>query len=325
MSFFLSDPDFQPSFKIRHQDVLCFMGSCFSDTMVRYFYDRKYTTLSNPHGIIYNPVSLVNSFDNILKENIIDRKMIYEQDGSFSSFMHHSKLKAKSEEGLVHLLQTKNGEAKSFLKNTDVIFITLGTAWVYWHKELRQVVANNLKAPASLFDKKLLKISEIESALQQIIDSLRSMNHEIKIILTVSPVRHTKQGLANNNRSKARLIEAVHNCIAQNAEITYFPSYEIIMDVLRSYRFFEKDRVHPNQEATDYMWSFIREKLILEDDYILLEKLQKLFLATQHKLFQKESKASKNFVQSQLKHISELEQSYSYLNLEEERKHFSQL
>jgi len=324
MQFVLPSPPFDANFTIHHQHNLYFIGSCFSESIGEYFKDRKFVTSINPHGVIYNPISIANSIHEIISGEIKE-KSFYEKDELVQSFNHHSSISAKSTQDLGKLIVEKNTISRNSLKNANILFITLGTAWVYWHKELEKVVANNLKAPALLFNRKLLSIKEITSALQLLIENLENFNPKLKIVFTVSPVRHAKQGLVENNRSKSRLLESIHTLKEQYKVVKYFPSYELVIDVLRDYRFYKKDLLHPNEQATDFIWEYLIGNCIREEDKILIQKLNKLKAAFEHKLLQPKSDKSKSFIKAQLQSIQEIENDYCYIDLKKEKDYFENL
>lgn len=325
MKLFLDNPAFVPNYKIKHRHRLFFIGSCFADAMSAYFLQRKFDVMQNPFGILYNPVSIANSVEQIAEQQTYSEADFHFQNDVYGSWHHHSNLAQADAASLKKSLEDLNKNALSFLKKTDVVFITLGTAWVFYHKEKQTVVANNLRAPHTYFDKKILPIGEIEKALARTIDGLKKINKTIEIVLTVSPVRHTRQGLAENNRSKARLIEAVHTICEQTKECIYFPSYELVLDVLRDYRFAAQDLVHPNQQATDFVWEFLHEHFIHEQDKNLIHDLYKLHLASQHIVKNDNGLEAKKFKNEQLLKIDKLHAENNYLNLDKEKAHFENL
>ncbi len=325
MQFNLSSPPFDSKFKIEHAHHLFFVGSCFSESISQYFFDRKFRIQVNPHGVIYNPISIANSIDEIVALRDANEKAFYKKEGRLQSFNHHSSIAAETSAGLKERIQTINQSSSAFLKKADIVFITLGTAWAYYHKDLKQIVANNLKAPSTFFEQKLLSIQQITAALRRMIESIQTINSNAKIVFTVSPVRHAKQGLVENNRSKARLIEAVHQLLEEEQGLTYFPSYELVIDVLRDYRFYKKDLVHPSQLATDFVWEYLHTHFITSADYNLIEKLHKLNLATQHKLFNSAGESSKSFINTQLDTIAALQKQFPYLELDGAKRYFENL
>jgi len=325
MQFTVKPPSCNLPFKIKHKDALCFIGSCFSDTLSHYFLERKFSVLANPHGIIYNPVSIAKSISSISHQSQPDNSLIVENDSFYSSYDYHSSIQGNSQEELIANVEKINQSSRNWLQKTDVVFITLGTAWVQIFKKNKEVVANNLKQPADLFDQKLLTLSEINDSITSIHLAILDCNPKCKIVFTVSPVRHLRNGLIENNRSKARLLEAIHGACDTLKNVFYFPSYELVLDVLRDYRFFKKDMAHPNEQSTDYVWEYILENLVEPTDYEVIQRLYNLWLACQHRLMNPEGEHAQKFIQNQLAHVKDLENNFSYLNLKEERNYFENL
>ena len=325
MKLQLSFPSLDADFKIRHSDRLFFIGSCFAETMSTYFVHRKFSCLQNPYGILYNPHSIANCLQAIATKQGAIESDFYEQDGLVASWHHHSNLAAPSADDLKRQLHQLNIESHQFIQAADVVFITLGTAWVYRHKEKNIIVANNLKAPGHLFEKELLSTKTILQSLERMVSSLRSMHSTIRIVFTVSPVRHVRQGLVANNRSKARLLEAVHTLCDKDATLLYLPTYEMVIDVLRDYRFYASDLVHPNDTATQIIWEYLHQHLLHPEDYPLLDELYAIYLATLHKLRYRQSDAAKKFRKEQYAKLLQLQDRYAYLDFTDELKRFSEL
>jgi hypothetical protein len=325
MKLQLSAPAFNPGFRIKHTDKLFFLGSCFAEKMSGYFVQRKFDVLENPFGVLYNPISIANSVEQIVSLEQYKESDFHFRHGLYYSWNHHSNLGEPKMAVLKNKLNQININSKEFIEKSNVVFITLGTAWVYYHKKKEIIVANNLKASANLFEKKLLSIQEIVSALQKTIKAINSVNPNARFLLTVSPVRHSKQGLAENNRSKARLLEAAHLTCEQNEFVQYLPSYELVVDVLRDYRFFEVDLVHPNKLASDFIFEYLTENLLATDEIDLLEDLYKLHLAVSHKIRHTNSEEATDFRKAQLKKIEMLGRQFPYLKLDNEKHHFENL
>lgn len=323
MKLQLSYPPLTADFKIRHGHKLFFLGSCFAENIAHFFSRHKFASLQNPHGILYNPHSMANCLDTIATQQLPDSDDFFMQDGIYASWHYHSNLADTTAEAFIQKVTTLNATAKSFLLQTDVAFITLGTAWVYRHKKKNIIVANNLKAPGHFFEKELLDINSITEEIARITRALRTLNDQMRIVLTISPVRHIRQGLVANNRSKARLIEAIHTACEQDASLLYLPSYEIIMDVLRDYRFFAADLTHPNELASNVIWEYIRQEFIHEADTELLDELFTIHLAMQHKLCQPNSEAAIKFKKEQLAKIQRLASRHTYIDFSSELAHFS--
>ena len=213
--------------------------------------------------------------------------------------------------------------------------ITLGSAFAYTLNFLNNitaneqvgeegaVVANCHKVPTDKFNKKLFSAHEIEEALQQMLERLIAFNPGIKIIFTISPVRHLRDGFIENNRSKATLIQAVHALIGKAENLFYFPAYELVIDDLRDYRFYAEDMVHPNYAATNYVWDKFIGTCIDEATQKLLKEINTINAAKSHKPFNPTSQQHKNFLQLNLEKVNQLSNQYPYINFEEEKNYFA--
>lgn len=277
-------------FKINHKDKIALIGSCFSDEMKIHFENGGFTLISNPFGTLFHPIAIANVINSTLSSDVnVD---FYERDKLFFSWDASSKIAGESRESLIESVRSQRSVFKTFLKEAKVLVVTFGTAFEYNHKELNQVVGNCHKAPASLFDKNLTDLNILQNTWKELIQNLLSFNENLQIILTVSPVRHKKDGLVENNRSKARCLELVHGLLNDN--VTYFPSYEILIDELRDYQFYATDFVHPAPLAIEYIWEKLKMNLISEEAVTLSDQVFKLKTAMQHRSLFPNSEADKN-------------------------------
>ena len=210
------------------------------------------------------------------------------------------------------------------MKKADWLLITLGSAFVY-ELENKEVVANCHKVPTDKFIKRLLSVDEVFSGLQQMIEKVQAFNTGIKIIFTISPVRHLRDGFVENNRSKATLIQAVHQLTEKKASCFYFPAYELIIDDLRDYRFFGEDMVHPNYAATNYVWEKFIATCIDEPSQQLMKEIAVIVAAKNHKPFNPTSAQHKKFMQTNLEKVKKLQQLYSYINFKGEAAFFTDI
>lgn len=238
-------------FTIQHGDSILFLGSCFSDEIANKSAYHGLKVQSNPFGTVFHP-NLLSQFitDSI---NEIETERVLNREDLYFSWDANSTVYDFSEANLIEKLHALRSDFKNQLKQAKVIFITFGTAWAYRRKDDTLLVANCHKVPASEFDKELIEVEEMYFQWMETIEKLKELNPKLEIVFTVSPVRHIRDGLIENNQSKAILLDLVRRLI-KHSEVTYFPSYEIIIDELRDYRFFKTDRVHPNEEAIEYVW-----------------------------------------------------------------------
>jgi hypothetical protein len=295
-----------PRFYINHSHQIYSIGSCFAGCMGRRFNQNKFKSLSNPFGVIFNPLSLfklleadssTNWKDGLLK----NKELWYHYD-------LHSEVTAESETAMLQLIQERVNESRRVLDNADVLIITFGTALVYRHKSTGETVANCHKMPGSLFDKLLLSPEEIMDSATSYLDAFFQKRPDARVILTVSPVRHIKDTLPMNAVSKSVLRYAAHCIESKYDKVHYFPSYEIMNDELRDYRFYKSDMIHPSEVAEEYIWERFSEVYFESTTLELLEKWGKLHRAINHKPFQPRSEAHQQFIRSTIAKLEALQQ-----------------
>lgn len=271
--FFLRFEPPKPKFSINHSHKLTFLGSCFSDEMSKYAIESGFDVICNPYGTIYHPISIANNLNDAL--NGVTQFADIEKEGLFYSWSTSTKINAKSESGLNDLLTNLNRGMLSNLNAPGVLFITFGTAFIYKLKGENKFVANCHKQPGTMFDKQLISVEIIVSYWKEILGKLQQRNPNLKVVFTISPVRHIRDGVIENNRSKARLLQAVEE-LSLLENVDYFPSYEIVLDELRDYRFFKEDRIHPTDEATKYVWNRLSELYFSEQTKNVVAEFSKV-------------------------------------------------
>lgn len=278
--FFLNFTVPQSKVSFQHGDEIILTGSCFSDEISNKLRNSGHSVYSNPYGTIFHPSILAFNLMNALSEQSDER--IFEREGKFYTWNASTLISGHSEEELQQELLQRKTEFKQRLKSSKLLIITFGTAWGYELNATQEIVANCHKMPTQLFTKFLSSPYELVQDWILAIEQIRSVNPDIHIIFTVSPVRHTRDGLIENNLSKSRLIEAVQQLTLEE-NTSYFPSYELVIDVLRDYRFFKEDRVHPNEEAIEFVWNKF-ERAYCNDSTIELNHLvRKVNKMRQHK------------------------------------------
>jgi len=303
--------------KINHQHKLLLVGSCFTEQIGTKLSNHKFSILDNPNGILFNPISIINSISSYIDNKQYTETDLFYQNECWNSWEHHSRFSKPDITECLKGINESQAKANRFLKETDWLLITLGSAFVY-ELENKEVVANCHKVPTDKFVKRLLPVEEVFAGLQQMISKTKAFNPGIKIIFTISPVRHLRDGFVENNRSKATLIQAVHQLIGKNEGCFYFPAYELIIDDLRDYRFFAEDMVHPNYAATNYVWEKFIAACIDEPSQLLMKEIAVIVAAKNHKPFNPTSEQHKKFLQTNLDKVKKLQQQYPYLDLEEE-------
>lgn len=274
-------------FEIKYGDDLLFIGSCFSDEIASKAKYVGFKVHTNPFGTVFHPLALGRFIQETLEENVIERPV--ERKDVWLSWDANSSFHAMSKEQLLEKLSLTRQNWKSKICSAEVLFVTFGTAWGYRNKISGELVANCHKFPSSEFHKELTDQSQIIEQWNAVLRTLQKANPQLKVVFTVSPVRHSKDGLIENNQSKAILIDAVHH-LCKNENCFYFPSYEIVIDELRDYRFFKTDRVHPNEEAINYVWKRFSESFFSEHTNRISREVLKLRMAEAHRSLFPESK-----------------------------------
>lgn len=306
-------------FHLLHSDKVFTVGSCFAENIAKYFSYYKMRVLSNPFGVLYNPVSIMNSLDIISEKRELSKKDLILNQTEWHSFYHHSDFSHHEADVSLENINKATLEGHDFLTSTDLVIITLGTSFVFRHKERGHIVSNCHKIPASEFENYLLTSNEIESSLNSTIEIIKRINPKTRILFTVSPVRHWKNGAIDNQLSKAKLIVGLHEVISQNEKTFYFPSYELMMDDLRDYRFYAEDLLHPNNIATDYIWDKFSDLFFNSNTKKLLSEIDSLVKSCNHRVRNKNSEKHLSFVKATLEKISQIEAQHTHIDLDFEK------
>ena len=287
------------------QPILC-LGSCFADVIGHWLIRYKFDSLVNPFGVIYNPCSLIKLLEYSLSNRSPDEASYTKNQGIYYNYELHSMFSDKHLQTLQKSISETITLAANYLEKSQWIIFTFGTAFIHRLKASKELVANCHKMPADYFKQELLTIDQIVAAFDQFLNQLQQKNLNPKIIITVSPVRHLKSGLVNNNLSKATLRLAAQNLMEKHDQINYFPSYEIMMDDLRDYRYYEKDLVHPNEIAHDYIWKQFSQVYFDNETKAFINDWDRIIAALQHKPFHPESDNHQSFLKKTLTHLDSL-------------------
>jgi hypothetical protein len=298
------------------KDSILTTGSCFADLFGQWLYNNKFDVLVNPFGTNYNPISIHKSLMEALTLDL-DERLFVNYLGLWHHFDYHSQWSSDKKELLKGSIQKIQKEVNQFLKRSNVLIITYGTAWVYRYDKHDCIVSNCHKVPAKEFDKQLLTSDEIIASFQQLYTALKNIRPDLRIILTVSPVRHVKDKLVLNSVSKATLRLACHTLSNQYEEVEYFPSYEIMMDDLRDYRFYERDKIHPTEEALDYISHKFSDQYFTKEVKSFIEKWHSIRQAMEHRPYHPHSDAHQHFLKELLHKLEDLKGTVS---VEEEIK-----
>ena len=283
---------------IDYNSKLLLIGSCFVENMGNKLDYFKFQNTSNPFGILFHPKAIEAFITNAINEKEYSESDIFFQDERWHCFDAHSKLSNPSKDALLDELNKQTCSTTQQIKDSTHVVITLGTSWMYRFIETDTIVANCHKVPQKQFLKELLLVDEVINSLQAIIVLLKQVNPKVSIIFTVSPIRHIKDGFVENNLSKAHLISGIHQVINKRENTYYFPSYEIMMDELRDYRFYTKDMIHPSETAINYIWEKFQQVWISQKASSTMSEVEIIQKGLLHKPFNNESEQHQKFIES---------------------------
>jgi len=285
--------------QIDFQSHLLLLGSCFVENIGKKLYYYKFRSLQNPFGILFHPKAIENLLSKSIQEFHYTEMDIFYHNERWHCFDAHSDLSDVSKEELLRKLNDGLKATRQQISRSTHLVITLGTAWVYRKIESNAIVANCHKVPQKEFAKDLLSVEKTVESLQAIVDLIQSINPTTQLIFTVSPVRHLKDGFVENQQSKAHLISAIGkvlSSLAKSREMHYFPSYEIMMDELRDYRFYKSDMVHPNELAVDYIWGKFKSVWMSKEAFSTMVKVEEIQRGMLHRPFNPKSEEHRKFL-----------------------------
>jgi hypothetical protein len=296
--------------------------SCFTENIGDKLHYYKFPVMTNPFGVLYNPFSIKNAIEIISGKQNINEQIIHEYNERWFSFYHDTSFSSRYKEELMQHINKTNQEAANYLKKASFLIITFGTSWVFRHVEKDMIVANCHKLPSKFFKRELLSPEEIINDYISLIEEIHKLNPDIDIIFTVSPIRHWRDGAVENQLSKATLIYSIHKIIEQFPEIEYFPSYEIVMDELRDYRFYAEDMIHLNKTAIDYIWERFSESYISKSAQSLMNEVEKIQKAKHHRPFNPASPEYQKLIDKQIENINQLSKKHHSIDLSDEMDYF---
>jgi len=307
------------NFDINYQSpILC----SFTENIGNLLGTNKFPILLNPFGILYNPISIKNSLEILLSEKQYQSADLFFHQDLWCSFDHHGAFAAIDQQQALSTINDQLAVARTFLKQTKRLILTFGTANTFVNKSTGKVVANCHKLPNTNFEKRRLSLAEITAALSPVLQQLKMQNSALEIILTISPVRHIRDGLLENQRSKATLLLAIENLSKELAFTHYFPAYELVLDDLRDYRFFGKDMIHPNELAINYIWHHFQQMYFSTETTTIFKQVKKIVQASQHRPLHLETATHQQFVRKQLEKIMTFSKQYPFINFDIEQERF---
>lgn len=299
---------------IDYNSKLLLLGSCFSDKIGRKLAQFKFQSLQNPFGILFHSKAIENLIINAInKETYTDKHLTFKNE-RWHCFDAHSSLSSADKNEVLESLNSSISTTNNYIKEATHIIITLGTSWVYRLIETDKIVANCHKIAQKKFSKEVLSVDEITESLEATIALIKSVNKDINVLFTVSPVRHLKDGFVENSKSKSHLITAIHNVMDIRKNIHYFPSYEIMMDELRDYRFYAEDMIHPNKTAVNYIWDKFIDTWFSKESKSIMKEIDTIQKGILHKPFNHESEQHQKFLQTLEQKKSSLQKRLPFIN-----------
>jgi hypothetical protein len=311
--------------KITYNKGTMFIGSCFASSIGQKMEYGRFPVIINPAGSVYNPVSVCNTLDSITSGKRFTENDLYNYKGTWLSFSHYTNFSSEDPAIVLEKINSMSEQALTFLKNCRLLFITFGTARVFRLKSTGKIVSNCHKLPADLFTRELLPADTIVNLWKEQIDKLKAFNPLLKIVFTVSPVRHWKDGAHGNQVSKSVLFLSIEDLLKYDPDIDYFPAYELLMDDLRDYRYYADDMLHPSDVAVNYIWKAFCESYFEKTVLDIYNDVSRINKACSHRLKTDSNERINDFAEKMLKQISDIEKSVPSINFSEERNYFKSL
>ena len=304
--------------EIRHSDSISLWGSCFAENIGKLLSDNKFDCDVNPFGILYNPLSIAKSMSILL-----DGKTYHEEDlrfdkGIWYSLMHHSSFSSTDQSECLEKINLRIVKGREMLGKARWIIFTWGTARVYEWKETGEIVGNCHKLPDRLFTRRLLGVEEVVSVFGSLLKKIHLINPDAQFLFTVSPIRHAKDGLHGNQLNKAVLLIAIEKLCNLFSYCHYFPSYEIMMDELRDYRFYADDMLHPSSLAIEYIWECFAQTYFSQNTLHIIKEWDAIRKGLEHRPFNEDSEAYHIFLSQILLKIERLKEKFPYLDVQNE-------
>lgn len=297
--------------QIDYNSNIISFGSCFAVNIAEKLSFFKFQNSCNPFGILFHPLAIEKLINYAVAQKQFTEKDIFFLNERWHCYDAHSDLSNSNKEELIASLNAIILSTYQLLIESSHIIITYGTSWVYRNIETNEIVANCHKVPQKQFKKELLSIEEIQQSIENSIRLIHSINSKAKFIFTVSPVRHLKDGFVENQLSKAHLISGIYS--TQNPQLTthnYFPSFEIMMDELRDYRFYAEDMLHPNQVAIDYIWKRFSDSNISDESYSIMNEVETIQKGLQHRAFNSKLEGHQQFLSKLQDKIAKLQKQF---------------
>ena len=307
--------------QLDYHDSLLLMGSCFATEIGIRLQEAKMQCILNPFGVLYNPLSIASSLHTLLENKYPTEDNFIFHEGLWQSLSFHGDFSAPTKEGLKKNIQHSLDACKDVLKQVSYLLVTFGTAYIYEWKETGEVVTNCHKLPESCFNRRRQKVSEIVDTYKVLLQDIWQVNSTMRVIFTVSPIRHVRDGLHENQLSKATLLLAIDQLKQMFPEkILYFPAYELLMDELRDYRFYAEDLVHPSHVAVDFVWQHFSEYCFSQEALMTMKSVKEIKIMMEHRPLHPESEEYHRFLHQILLKIETLSEKYPYFDFDKEKE-----
>jgi GSCFA family len=308
--------------KITFKDPVMFIGSCFATSIGSQFELGRMPVMINPAGTVYNPVSVCNTIDTITSRKKYDSGNLYKYADTYISFDHYTDFSSGNSEEILNKINSKSEEGLKFLSNASFLFVTFGTARVFRWSESGKIVSNCHKIPAARFTHDILSPNDITSLWNSQLDKMKSLFPDLKVVFTISPVRHWKDGAHGNQVSKSVLFLAIEKLLGHPSKPSYFPAYELVMDDLRDYRFYDNDMLHLSDRAVDYIWEAFCHCYFDKATTGLWKEISKISKAVLHRIQSVNKNQIREFAENIISRIDLITEKNPIVNLEKERKYF---
>ena len=303
----------QSEIKINHQDKILMIGSCFSNNIGQKLIDNRFNVSLNPFGTLYNPISICKALEALLDEKRFEESDIFLDKGLYNSFYFHSSFSSSSRDKYLASINSIRNTATKRIRESKFLFITFGTSYVYENVDTKEIVGNCHKLPATSFRRYRLSVDQIVTTWSELINLLRAINPELQIIFTVSPIRHLRDGAHDNQLSKSMLLLSIDELNRKYQGTTYFPAYEIVLDDLRDYRFYDSDMCHPNSLAIDYIWEKFSDVYFDKLTKDIIKKWTRIKQDLSHKPFNPSGEEYLRFLNQSLLKLNKFQLEYPFV------------
>lgn len=309
----------QKELTITHAHQILLLGSCFAENIGNLLVKNKFSCEVNPFGVLYNPLSIARGVRCLADKRTFSEADLFASRGLWHSFMHHGSFSAATPDAVLQNINARLQPAVRQFTGLHYLLITFGTAWVFEEKQSGAVVANCHKLPDSAFSRRMLSVTEIVDAYVPLIEELLADNPQLRLVFSVSPIRHVKDGMHGNQLSKAVLLLAIEELRSRFPQhVHYFPSYELLLDELRDYRFYADDMLHPSAVAVNYLWESFAGSYFSKETRQIIREWEEISKALQHKPFHPESVQYKHFLSQIVLKITRLKEKCPFLDVEKE-------